>query len=58
MTRLRVAHCCAPDTPLHVAPQVALALYPFLWFQLYYSLIKQRGKRLGSRAAAGAKKQQ
>jgi hypothetical protein len=42
---------------LLLLPQVVLVLYPFLWFQLYWGLVRQRGKRLG-KEAGGAKKAQ
>ena len=31
--------------------QVLLAVYPFLWWQLYSLLLRQRRKRLGARVA-------
>jgi hypothetical protein len=31
--------------------QVLLAVYPFLWWQLYSLLLRQRRKRLGVRVA-------
>ena len=34
--------------------QIGLALYPFIWWQLYASLLQQRNKRLVAIAEAGA----
>ena len=42
---MRSNHHLAPAP--HAPAQVLLALYPFLWFQLYAFLFKQRRKKLG-----------
>jgi hypothetical protein len=53
-----LASSLSPHLRCWPLPQVVLALYPFLWLQLYWGLVKQRGKRLGPEAAAGLKKAQ
>ena len=34
--------------------QIGLAIYPFVWWQLYASLLRQRSKRIAAIAEAGA----
>jgi hypothetical protein len=45
-----------PHPPSFHPPQVFLFLYPYLWWGLYSTLLRQRRKRLGPQPASGDKR--